>query len=173
MKSLAVVLAVTAASLGPVQADACGDKFLRVGRGARYQRGYAALYPACILAYARPGSAVARAIRELEPALKRAGHRLLLVDDTGVLAPALKTGHYNLVLTDFSDVAAVERQARSAGPRLPIIPVLHRPTKEALAAATKEYPCVVEAPGNKSDVLERIDVLLESRAKAEGAAKKK
>lgn len=34
-------------------ADACGDKFVRVGRGGRYQRGYIATHPAAVLVDAR------------------------------------------------------------------------------------------------------------------------
>ena len=69
---LMVVIAFLAAGTGG--AEACGDKFLRVGRGARYQRGYVAIHPACVLLYADPKSSVSAALRELEPVLKRAGH---------------------------------------------------------------------------------------------------
>lgn len=171
MKSLGVVLAVVVA-LGPTGAEACGDKFLRVGRGARYQRGYAALYPASIILFSRPNSPSAGSLRELEPVLKRAGHKLVRVENGEALGPALRNGHFHAVLTDVGEVPTVDQALRAGGPRPAIIPVLHRPTKEALAAAKKQYACVVETPGNKADVLERIDVLMENLTKAEGVSKK-
>jgi hypothetical protein len=67
-------------ALGPAASEGCGDKFQRVGRGARFQRGYVALHPACVLLYARPQSPIAKALRDLEPALKRAGPLPLLVE---------------------------------------------------------------------------------------------
>jgi len=171
MKSLGAVLAM-AVALGPIGAEACGDKFLRVGRGARDQRGYAALYPASIVLYSRPDSPAAQSLRELEPMLKRAGHKVVKVEDARALGPALRNGHFHAVLTDFGEVATVEKAFGDGGPRPAIIPVLHRPTKEALAAAEKAHSCVVKTPGNKSDVLERIDALMGTLTKAESASKK-
>ena len=171
MKNLGAILAV-AVALGPMGAEACGDKFLRVGRGARYQRGYAALYPASILLFSRPGSPSAASLRELEPVLKRAGHRLVKVEDGEALGPALRNGHFHFVLTDAGEVATVDRALATGGPRPTIIPVLYRPTKETLAAAQKRYACVIETPGNKANVLERLDVIMEDLAKAPGASKK-
>lgn len=167
MKRSILVSAALFATLPAAGADACGDKFQRVGRGARYQRGYAALYPACILVYSKASSPATQTLRELEPALKHAGHKLLVVKELAELGSALRTGHYNLVLTGIEDTAEVEK-ASASDPRTPIIPVLVRPSKEAIAVAQKRYPGVVEAPGKKSALLESIDQVLEARAKAEG-----
>ena len=41
---LVVVLALSTSALYPA-AQACGDKFLMVGRGAKFQRAYASVYP--------------------------------------------------------------------------------------------------------------------------------
>jgi hypothetical protein len=161
-----LVVAVQSASADPTQA--CGDKFLRVGRGARFQRGYVAVHPACVLIYANPRSAAAGELKELEPSLKRAGHKPAMVEDRAALTAALKTGHYNLVLTDLADVTAVQAEARSAPTKAEILPVLHQPTPAALAAAHKEYRCVAETPSRKSDVLAEIDDLME-QTQAAGA----
>lgn len=171
MKSLGAVVAI-AVALGPIGAEACGDKFLRVGRGARDQRGYAALYPASIVLHSRQDSPAAQSLRELEPVLKRAGHKLVKVEDAQALGVALRNGHFHAVLADFGDVATVKKAFGAGGPRPAIIPVLHRPTKEALAAAEKAYSCVVKTPGNKSEVLERIDALMETLREAAGVSKK-
>src|SRR2546427_7696902 len=50
-KAFIIALVVLAASMArSVSMDACGDKFLQVGRGAKF-RAYAAIYPASILIY--------------------------------------------------------------------------------------------------------------------------
>ena len=56
MRAYALILVGCAAVLleatGAVQA--CGDKFLLVGRGVAFRRAYAAVYPASIVVYAQP-----------------------------------------------------------------------------------------------------------------------
>lgn len=167
MRAAITVLILPLLALAPAGSEGCGDKFQRVGRGARFQRGYVALHPACILLYARPQSPIAKALRDLEPALKRAGHQPLLVDRPDGLVPALKTGHYAVVMTELADVATIEAQARAAAvPPPSVLPVLHRPTQETKAGVEKEYNCVVESPGRKVDVLAEIDGLMERRVKS-------
>jgi hypothetical protein len=66
-----VATLVASAIAGPIDLGACGDKFLRVGRSARYHR-YAAIHPASILIYT-PATASRKGIGDLEQLLKRAG----------------------------------------------------------------------------------------------------
>ncbi len=170
MRSAIAVLILSLLALGPAASEGCGDKFQRVGRGARFQRGYMALHPACILLYARPQSPIAKALKDLEPALKRAGHLPLLVERPEAIGPALKTGHYAVVMTDLGEVATIDAQARAvAVPAPSVLPVLHRPTAEAMATVEKEYSCVVASPGKQVDVLAEIDGLMEHRAKSGSA----
>ncbi len=166
MRALGVTIAISLLGLAPAASEGCGDKFQRVGRGARFQRGYVALHPACILLYARSQSPVAEALRELEPALVRAGHKPLLVDAREKLGAALETGHYNIVMADPADAAAVREAARSLAAPPAILPVLHKPTPEARKAAASEFTCLVSAPGKQVDALAEIDGLMERRAKS-------
>jgi hypothetical protein len=165
MKGIAMVLALGLLAAAPARAEACGDKFLRVGRGARYQRGYVAIRPACIILYAKPRSPLAAAMRELEPALKRAGHKPTLVDSPAAIASALRAGHYNLVLAGLEDVAVAQSQAVAVPVQLEVIPVLHRPSDAERTAVERDYHCVAEAPGQKSHVLAQIDDLMERMQK--------
>ena len=73
--ALLVVMAIGVSALYPA-AQACGDKFLMVGRGARFQRAYASVYPGKVLIYARPSTDMKAAIRDpqLHKALRQAGH---------------------------------------------------------------------------------------------------
>lgn len=169
MRALAASVLISLLGFAPAASEGCGDKFQRVGRGARFQRGYVALHPACILLYARPRSAVAQALRDLEPALARAGHKPLLVDAREKLKPALETGHYNIVMADPADAASVREAARALAAPPAILPVLHKPTPEAKKSAASEFTCLVSAPGKQVDALAEIDGLMERRAKT-GAA---
>jgi hypothetical protein len=154
-------------------AEACGDKFLRVGRGARYQRSYVAVHPAGLLLLARPGSPVAAALRELEPALKRAGHKPLVVEDASAVAPALGGGRINLVLADLKDLPSVERAAKASGARVDMLPFLDQPTRAARDAAAQAYRCVAETPGKKAQVLAEIDEIMEIALKGTGETNRK
>jgi hypothetical protein len=161
MKSTAGCLAVALMAAAPGGLEGCGDKFLRVGRGARYQRGYAAVRPACILIYASPGSSLSAALRELEPALKKAGHKATVVEAPAAVGSALASGAYNVVLAGLADVAVVQSQAKAAPVPFDVLPVLHQPSASDREAAGKRYHCVAEAPGRKADVLARIDDVME------------
>src|SRR5262249_11339523 len=44
--------------------QACGDKFLLIGRGAKFRQAYAAIYPASIVLFARGQSGAGKAIRD-------------------------------------------------------------------------------------------------------------
>jgi hypothetical protein len=170
MRAAIAVLILSLLAWNPSFAEACGDKFQRVGRGARFQRGYVALHPACILLYARPQSQVAKALRELEPALKRAGHLPLVVESPDGIGPALKTGHYAVVMTELGEVETIAAQARAAAVPAPsVLPILHRPTEQAMAEVEKQFGCMVQSPGKKVDVLAEIDGLMERRIKSGSA----
>jgi len=124
MRLLTLVLVSTLVSTATSNAEACGDKFLRVGRGARYQRAYVAVHPATLLLVARPGSTVAATLKELEPTLKRAGHKSVVVRDAAAVPEALEHGHFNIVLTDIKDIPALEGATRSTGARVDVLPLL-------------------------------------------------
>jgi hypothetical protein len=144
------------------RAFACGDKFVRVGRGARYQRGYVALHPASIVVYAGPGAAASGTLKGMEPALKAAGHKVATVK-RDALAATLRAGKQDLVLADFADAQGIAAELKAAPTPPLLLPVMKKPTAEAFAAAEKEWTCVVGDPSDKYQVLTSIDKLLEKR----------
>jgi len=152
--------ALAAPTGGP--AFACGDKFVRVGRGARYQRGYVALHPASIVVYAGQGAAASGTLKGMEPALKAAGHKVVTVKPDA-LAGALRTGKHDLVLADFADAPRIAPELKTAPTPPELLPVMKKPTPDAFAAAEKEWSCVVGDPSDKYEVLTSIDKLLEKR----------
>lgn len=173
MRRVTLLMALLLVASSTNGAEACGDKFLRVGRGARYQRGYVAVHPASLLLVARPGSPVAAALLELEPVLKRAGHKPVVVEDASAATRALSGGRFNLVLADIKDLPAVETAKKASGTTVDILPILDQPTPEARAAAEQGYRCVAETPGKKAHVLAEIDDLMEIVLKGTGETNRK
>src|SRR5882762_10276223 len=117
-KAFIIALVVLASSLArSVGIDACGDKFLQVGRGAKF-RAYAAIYPASILIYTHgaPGASTAIRDRGLQATLKAAGHTLTMVEDEQFLEQALKSDKFDPDLADraASDVQADQGRSRGA-----------------------------------------------------------
>src|SRR5438094_6740049 len=77
--------------------EACGDKFLVVGRGVAYQRTYTAPRPASILIYKDANPGVSSAIKDLDlqATLGMAGHKFQVVETPSALEAALQSGRFD------------------------------------------------------------------------------
>src|SRR5882724_12160105 len=108
-----LVVGIVAAAFGSTSADlrACGDKFLRIGRSARY-RGYAAVHPSSILVYT-PASSTPAGIKEFEALLKRAGHRPVVVENGSPLSQVFTTAKFDVVIADFIDTGKIKAELQS------------------------------------------------------------
>ena len=106
---LGIALIVAASVIDPV-VHACGDKFLMVGRGARFRRAYASVYPGKLLIFARPSTDPKAAIRDpqLHKALRQAGHAVSVIEDWSLLEQALKTVPFDLILVDAGEAARLQ-----------------------------------------------------------------
>jgi len=146
-------------------AQACGDKFLVVGRGLHYQRVHAAVRPASILIFMNPTSHVPAAAKEiqLEAGLKQAGHKVQTVADSAELDGALKSAKYDLILADIADSPALEKRVGTDPGAALVVPVLYHPSDAELSAAQKQYGCAMKAPAK--DYLSAIDEALAQRSK--------
>ena len=162
-------LAAGAVCLGWADAQACGDKFLVVGRGVKYQRAHAAVHPASILIYMNPASRLPAAAREikLESNLKQAGHKVQTIEDPTRLDDALKSAQYDLVLADVADSPSLEKHVGARPSRPVVMPVLYHPTADELAAAQKQYGCAMKAPAK--DYLAAIDDAIAQKLKRASA----
>jgi hypothetical protein len=151
--------------LGRADAQACGDKFLVVGRGVKYSRAHAAVHPASILIYMNPASRIPAAAKDvqLESNLKQAGYKVQSVDTSAALRSALKSAKYDLVLADIADSPGLEKDAASDPSKPVVVPVLYQPTTAELAAAKKEYGCAMKAPSK--DYLATIDEIMARKTK--------
>ena len=166
-----LIAATTVVGLASQTTKACGDKFLLVGRGVKFQRAYAAIYPASIIIYAQPQRHAAKAIRDprLQTDLKLAGHRVLLVENDAALARALESDKVDLVLTDVADADRTSRQGAASPSRPTVLPVMYEPTREEAKAIESRYQCRLKS----SDRADRYLVTIDDAMKARVAQRKK
>ena len=148
--------------------SACGDKFLRVGRSARFRR-YAAAHPAGILIYP-PVNSTRAGIDELKALLKRAGHKPVVLDRTASASAALAASPYDVVIADYRDADRLKGDLQSSASKAALLPILNQSTKDIESAATREYPFLIKPHAMTSyDALAEVDRLMESRTRS-GAA---
>lgn len=161
-----VVAGIVAAAT--VNLDACGDKFLRVGRSARFHR-YAAVHPAAILIYA-PADSTPSGIKEFEAILKRAGHRAVAVPHGADVSQALAAAPYDVVIADYGDSDKIRGSLRSVESRAGLLPILYKPSKAVADEAEREFSCLIKPHAmTKYDALAEIDRLMELRLQAPAA----
>ena len=155
---------ITGFLLAAAGAWACGDKLMLI-MGA-HPGLIKPLHPAVILAY--PGrSASATIIRnlELQPAIKKAGHKIQVVEDPAALDTALKGGKYDVVVTDIANAAALSQQLPGAPGRPVLLPVAFQAPKEEMTAALKRYHCLLKAPAGVENYLASIDQAMDWKLK--------
>ena len=143
---------------------ACGDKLMLI-MGARASQIKPA-HSALILAY--PGETASAALirdLQLQPALKKAGHRIQIVENAAALDNALKGGKYDLVLTDVANANEVSQRVSSAPSKPMLLPVVFRAAKEEQSAAQKKYHCLLKAPANPESYLTAIDQAMDWKLK--------
>jgi hypothetical protein len=158
------ILAVTAA-VASAYADvsACGDKFLRVGRSARFRR-YASVHPSSILLYGPRWTGTG--IKDFETMLKRAGHTPVTVTNVSALSEALATARYDVVITDFTYAGTMREAVRATGSPAALLPVVYKATKNEEAEAKAAYQCLLRPEKmTKFEALEEIDRLVDLRLK--------
>jgi len=173
-KGLALSLGFLGLLASSADSLACGDKLVVVGRGLRASRIRGGPQRASILLYADPKGALPAALDEghLRKDLERAGHRLRSVGTREELKSALGTGTYDLLFVDAKTATLVEAEAREASSKPTVLPTLFNPSEAELAAVSRQYQCVVKAPGQQKDYLSVVNEALAARAKQPPAQKK-
>ncbi len=149
---------------------ACGDKFLRVGRSARFRR-YAAIHPAAILIYA-PRDATREGLDELKSLLKRAGHSPLALDRNASVSGALTASAFDVVIADYLDADRLRNDLQSASSGAVLLPILNTPNKAIETEAMRQYAFLISPHKmTKFDALAEIDRLMASRSRSTAASK--
>jgi hypothetical protein len=160
---LVVALIVTVPAISPV-AHACGDKFLMVGRGARFQRAYASVYPGKLLIYARSSTDPKAAIRDpqLHKALRQAGHSVSVIEDWGLLEQALKTVPVDVVLVDIAEAGRL-RDLMASSPTHP--DALYVAFSSKMSAASPQLVCRLKSSDRPLKYLDEIENAMKARSK--------
>jgi hypothetical protein len=107
-------------NVGPV--GACGDKFLGAGRGPRFSKVYAAIYPGRVLMYA-PAKGELAGISGLDKALRRAGHQVMVAKDLTTLTKALQDRAVDIVLVDNAHLIEAGGIAKEIAAKPTVLPV--------------------------------------------------
>ena len=157
---LVLALVVGASALVPA-ALACGDKFLMVGRGAKFQRAYASVHPGKILIYARPSTNAKAAIRDpqLHKALRQAGHAVSVIEDWALLETALKTAPTDVVLVDVAEAGRLQA-AIAATPAPPDALYVAFP-----AAVPSDVICRLKSSDKPIRFLDEVEGAMKARSK--------
>jgi hypothetical protein len=142
---------------------ACGDKFVLLGRGARFQRAYAALHPAAILLVHPPKSVKQAAVRDprLKSALKMAGHRVEVVS-TANLAAVLAAGHYDMVLAERADTRSV-LEALPAAKKPSIVAIVEGTGAVDRTGSGAQVDAVLHTPQSLESILRTLDDVMKAR----------
>jgi ABC-type amino acid transport substrate-binding protein len=156
---------VVIAALSGTVALACGDKLLAIGRGVRFQHIDAAREANLVIYFAGTQGGAPLGSAKLQT-LRRAVHKLQLVQGGSELDLALKAGRVDVVLVEFADLSGIARQLQVAPSKPVILPILVKPSKAELAAAQKEYRFALKAAADDFEYLAAIDEAMKLRLKA-------
>lgn len=168
MKTRLLVVAILVLSSAGVSGDllACGEKFLVVSRGTRFQRATVSRQPAKILVFVNPASTLPKALEKasVDDTLRKAGYQPTSVAAQNELEQALRQGGWDLIVADLADSAAV-RGWLQGGAAPMVLPVVLSATGTEIAQAKKDYQRVVKGPIKSQAFLEAVDDALALREK--------
>ena len=165
-----IVTLLLATMLPAARVQTCGDKFLLVGGGALFPKGYRAAHPAAVLLYLPNAAGQANAGKDILSVLRKAGHTATVVTSEKSLEDAF-TQRVDVVVGSVAAIAAVESRRTADGRAIVLLPVLPNPTREELAAATKRYQFVVNGRDPVNLFLHAIDDAMEFRAGTGGPSR--
>ncbi len=160
MRKLAVVWLLVSwwLTLIPLPAEACGDKFVVLARCVNYQRVVNLAHPGHLLIVWTAGSTAGSAIQdqELQRFLLRAGHQVVVVEESAQLEEAVRSGQFGVILVDIGDADRIAQRLRASSSKAVVLPVLSRASKADYAEARQKYKCAVNLPSTRSRVLTAV-----------------
>ena len=146
--------------------SACGDKFVLVGRGVRFEQAYAAIHPASILIVLPAKNVKSAAVRDshLATALKMAGHHVEVVQQPANLADVVGRSRRDIILVEQTDASAFQDIAVPAGqPKPSIVGVVENPSPAALTEARRQLEYVLATPSPIARILNLMDDVMKAR----------
>lgn len=147
---------------------ACGDKFLVVGRGTRYQRPKGAR-AASVLFYTSPESGLTVLFKTMrvDSVLKREGHRATAVATLEQLSAALAGASFDVIFVDAADVPAV-KGLLAGRPESPTLLPFCDGTRTTPVAAARDADFCMTSPPKERSILEAIDQAVDRRDRSLG-----
>jgi hypothetical protein len=139
-------------------ASACGEGQFNMGQGLRYQ-GYLAPHPATVLVYDDGASARPT----LYAGLKKAGHKVTVVGTADAMSQALQAGHYDVVIADFDDAAALQSRTSGTSAKPGLLPVVPRNRRNAPEVSSRFKLFLLDG-ASLGQYLKGINQLLSMRA---------
>ena len=159
----AVGLALVLSIWSQLPLDACGDKFLMVGRGAKFDRVFASLYPGTIVILARDLARATERTSALRKALTYAGHRVSLIRSDEVTA-ALQRSRTDIVIADGHDAPTIDPQLTLLASKPTMLYVLM--DKEPKQATGVNTLCELKQSDRLMRWLQVIDDAMQARARS-------
>jgi hypothetical protein len=163
---LAAGILVSCVATSGADLFACGDKFLVVSRGTRFQRASVARQPARILVYTNPTSTLPKALEKaaVDATLRKAGYQPTSVSGASELDQAIRQGGWDVIVADLADSSTVRGRIQGADAPM-VLPVVLNATGTELAQAKKDYQRVLKGPIKSQAFLEAIDDAVALREK--------
>ena len=162
VRALVVGVAASILVLSPV-ANACGDKFMMAGRGPKFQRVYASIYPGKVLIYAKPANDRKKATilnPQLHKVLRQAGHAVTVVEDWPRLEQAMNRETVDVLLVDVNEAARLTPLLMSSRGRPDAMYVAFSNN-----AALPNVVCRLKASDGERKYLEEIENVMKARTK--------
>lgn len=149
-------------------ANACGDKFLIVGRCVSYQRLHRAAHPGSLLLVWTASSKDGFAVRDpdLAQILAQAGHQVEVLKDPAKLEEAMASKHFDLVLVDIADADQIERTFSEGSAKSTVVPVMSRASKAELTEAKQQHKYVLSTSSKRTRILAAVDGAMTHRSKS-------
>lgn len=162
-KSIRVLLGLSLFLISSQPMLGCGDKYLSVGRGARFQRGYVSTRPVTV-GVLKSG---VTARKDFLSRLKLAGHRVELAKDVTELGTLIAAAKIDVVLAGYAEAPAVDALLVRIAQKPLFLPVVDASSASA-ATAHKEYGCLLnsDSKAKRRNFLAVLDEALESNRKA-------
>ena len=144
--------------------EACGDKFLLLGRSLKYRQTIAAAHPARVLLYTTAGSSAGQtdSNRQFAALLTLAGHTVKVADSPQSLSRALDSGRFDLIVVELADGPYVRQViARQSGVSV-VVPLIGKTTRADEAALKREYGVLLKKSAGPREAVSALDRALQS-----------
>ena len=142
-------------------AHSCGDKFLVIGRGLRYERAYAAAHPASMVFYSLNESET----KNLQAALKKAGHKITTTTNEQQLLSTLNSAKYDLVLLNLDNASLLGTKILATSSKPFVLPVINKSSTGKIEVSAAKEPCILKNEDKNKDAIKVIDQVMDDKIK--------